>query len=151
MIETNCFVLFYKPALSSLEPWPQWTPHVLNLLSEIWKISSLTHWHLRDLNDITGINPEAIYLGDDHYDHSLCPGSQPGPPSQTPGGLGQRYWSVSVVTWPPKLELRRWGSSGPSSLMKFWISNFQANIINGWLSYLLRNCSHVIVTGLCWW
>ena len=46
------------------------------------------------------------------------PGLQPGPPSQTPGGLGQRYWSVSAVTWPPKLELRRWGSSGPSSLMK---------------------------------
>ena len=39
------------------------------------------------------------------------------PPSQTPGGLGQRYWSVSEVTWPPKLEFRRWGSSGPSSLM----------------------------------
>ena len=24
---------------------------------------------------------------------------------------------MSAVTWPPKLELRRWGSSGPSSLM----------------------------------
>ena len=34
-------------------------------------------------------------------------------------GLGQRYWSVSEVTWPPKLEFRRWGSSGPSSLMTF--------------------------------
>ena len=34
-----------------------------------------------------------------------------------PEGLGQRYWSVSEVTWPLKLEFRRWGSSGPSSLM----------------------------------
>ena len=42
---------------------------------------------------------------------------QSGPPSQTPGGLGQRYWSVSEVTWPPQLELRRWRSSGPSSVM----------------------------------
>ena len=51
---------------------------------------------------ITGINPEAILKVGDHYDHPLWPGLQPGPPSQTPGGLGQRYWSVSVVTWPPK-------------------------------------------------
>ena len=51
---------------------------------------------------ITGINPEAILMVGDHYDHPLCPGLQPGPLSQTPGGLGQRYWSVSVVTWPPK-------------------------------------------------
>ena len=41
-------------------------------------------------------------MGDGHYDHPLCPGLQSGPPSQTPGGLGQRYWSVSGVTWPPK-------------------------------------------------
>ena len=40
--------------------------------------------------------------GGDNYDHPLCPGLQPGPPSQTPGGLGQRYWSVGEVTWPPK-------------------------------------------------
>ena len=66
---------------------------------------------------IMGINPEAVKWGDDHYDRPLCPGLQPGPPSQTPGGLGHRYWSVSEVTWPPKLELRRWRSSGPSSLM----------------------------------
>ena len=51
---------------------------------------------------ITGINPKAILMVGDHCDHPLCPGLQPGPPSQTPGGLGQRYWSVSVVTWPPK-------------------------------------------------
>ena len=70
------------------------------------------------LSPITGINPEAVKWGDDHYDRLLCPGLQPGPPSQTPGGLGQRYWSVSEVTWPPKLELRRWRSSGPSSLMR---------------------------------
>ena len=66
---------------------------------------------------ITGINLEAVKWGDNHYDHPLCPGLQPGPPSQTPGGLGQSYWSVSEVTWPPELELRRWRSSGPSSLM----------------------------------
>ena len=30
------------------------------------------------------------------------PALQPGPPSQTPGGLGQSYWSVSEVTWPQK-------------------------------------------------
>ena len=41
-------------------------------------------------NDITGINPEAILIMGDHYGHLLCPGLQPGPPSQTPGGLGQR-------------------------------------------------------------
>ena len=40
--------------------------------------------------DITGINPEAILMMGDHYGHLLCPGLQPGPPSQTPGGLGQR-------------------------------------------------------------
>ena len=63
---------------------------------------------------ITGINPEAVWWRDDHYDHPLCPGLQPGPPSQTPGGLGQRYWSVSEVMWPPKLVFRRWGGlQGP--------------------------------------
>ena len=66
---------------------------------------------------ITGINPEAVKLGVDRYDRLLCPGLQPGPPSQTPGGLGQRYWSVSEVMWPPQLELRRWRSSGSSSVM----------------------------------
>ena len=39
---------------------------------------------------ITGINPEAILKVGDHYGPLLCPGLQPGPPSQTPGGLGQR-------------------------------------------------------------
>ena len=70
------------------------------------------------ITNITGINPEAFKRGDNRYDRLLCPGLQPGPPSQTPGGLGQGYWSVSAVTWPPKLELRRLRSSGPSSLMK---------------------------------
>ena len=37
---------------------------------------------------ITGINPEAVKWGDDHYVRLLCPGLQPGPPTQTPGGLG---------------------------------------------------------------
>ena len=69
----------------------------------------------RRLHCITGINPYAVKWGDDHYDRPLCPGLQPSPPSQTPGGLGQRYWSVSEVTWSPNLELRRWRSSGPSS------------------------------------
>ena len=45
---------------------------------------------------ITGINPEAILVVGDHHDHPLCPGLQPGPPSQ---------------------KFLRWGSSGPSSLM----------------------------------
>ena len=66
---------------------------------------------------ITGINPEAVKWGVDRYDRLLCPGLQPGPPSQTPGGLGQRYWTVSEVMWPPQLELRRWRCSGPSSVM----------------------------------
>ena len=48
------------------------------------------------------------------------------PPSQTPGGLGQRCWSVSGVTWPPNLEFRRWRSSGPSSLMYY--RNFHEKI-----------------------
>ena len=34
-----------------------------------------------------------------------------------PGGLGQRCWNVSKVTWLLNLEFRRWGSLGPSSLM----------------------------------
>ena len=41
-------------------------------------------------SSITGINPDAILIMGDHYGHLLCPGLQPGPPSQTPGGLGQR-------------------------------------------------------------
>ena len=38
-----------------------------------------------------GINTETVLWWEDHNDHPLCPGLQPGPPSQTPGGLGQRY------------------------------------------------------------
>ena len=53
----------------------------------------------------------------DHYDHPLWPGLQPDPPSQTPGVLSQRYWRVSVVTWPQKSGFSEVGSSGPSSLM----------------------------------
>ena len=75
------------------------------------------HQSSASLPFITGISPEAIKWGVDRYDRLLCPGLQPGPPSQTPGGLGQRHWSVSEVTWPPQLELRRWRSSGPSSVM----------------------------------
>ena len=37
--------------------------------------------------------PRLFNGGEDHYDHPLCPGLHPGPPSQTPGSLGQRYWS----------------------------------------------------------
>ena len=77
---------------------------------------------------ITGINPEAVKWGVDRYDRLLCPGLQPGPPSQTPGGLGQRYWSVREVTWPPQLELRRWRSSEPSSVMNVsWFLESPAN------------------------
>ena len=46
--------------------------------------------HLTTGTAITGINPEAILIMGDPYGHLLCPGLQPGPPSQTPGGLGQR-------------------------------------------------------------
>ena len=111
---------------------------------------------------ITGINPEAVKWGDDHYDRPLCPSLQPGPPSQTPGGLGQkRYWSVSEVTWPPNLELRRWRSSGPSSLMiwdsrhddlqLFWLSfkHWASRFCNWWLKIdwdcLVPNC----IMGSC--
>ena len=51
--------------------------------------------HKTSASHITEINPEAVWWGEDHYDHPLCPGLQPGPPSQTPGGLDQRCWSVS--------------------------------------------------------
>ena len=43
---------------------------------------------LLKLDDITGINPEAVLWWEDHYEHPLCPGLKPGPPSQTPGGSG---------------------------------------------------------------
>ena len=96
--------------------------------------------------NITGIIPEAFWWGDDRYDRLLCPGLQPGPPSQTPGGLGQGYWSVSAVTWLPKLELRRWRSSGPSSLMNlhFWIEIMIIKLWcrwNLWVSSLQSGCS----------
>ena len=73
---------------------------------------------------ITGINPEAVKWGDDHYDHLLCPGLQPGPPSQTPGVLGLRYWSSEQghVTSETRVASSCGGggrrSSGPSSLMR---------------------------------
>ena len=86
--------------------------------TELKNQNDKTGFELYKVEHITGINPEAILLGVDRYDRALCPGLQPGPPSQTPGGLGQRYWSVSTVTWLPKLELRRSGSSGPSSAMR---------------------------------
>ena len=92
-----------------------------------WKC--LTHCGLV----ITGINPEAFKWGVDRYDRLLCPGLRPGPPSQTPGGLGQRYWCVSAVTWPPQMELRRWRSSGPSSVMwchmatQIWVNTDSGN------------------------
>ena len=62
----------------------------------------------------------------------FAPALKPGPPSQTPGdlGLGQRYWSVSEVTWPPNLELRRWRSSGPSSLMSQNFTRCPVDTIN---------------------
>ena len=34
-----------------------------------------------------GNQSQGYLIGDDHYDHLLCPGLQPGSPSQTPGGL----------------------------------------------------------------
>ena len=47
--------------------------------------------------------------GGDNCDHPLCPFLQPGPPSQTLGGLGQRYWSVTFETW----SFGGWGLQGP--------------------------------------
>ena len=61
-----------------------------------------------------GNQSRGYLMGEEHYEHPLCPGLQPGPPSQTPGGLGQRYWSVSEVTWPPKSGVSGWGSLEPS-------------------------------------
>ena len=94
---------------------------------------------------ITGINPEAILMVGDHYNHPLCPGLQPGPPSQNPWGLGQRYWSVSVVTWPPKPGVSEVGDSGPSSLM---ICNTQAQA--SWLNPLLHEYWLPLVQVLAW-
>ena len=72
-----------------------------DVIHKNWPGMNSTGW-IRRILFITGINPEAVLMVRDHYDHPLCPGLQPGPPSQTPAGLGQRYWSVSVVTWPQK-------------------------------------------------
>ena len=68
------------------------------------------------------------------------------PPSQTPGGLGQRYWSVSEVTWPPKLELRRWRSSGPSILM--WTSTDVRAWMVGDLPRTTMVCEYVSILFL---
>ena len=73
------------------------------VMSNLCNSRLMATWHpKRSLPGIKGINPKAILMVGDHYDHPLCPGLQPGPPSQTPGGLGQRFWSVSVVMSPPK-------------------------------------------------
>ena len=99
-----------------------------------WKSYSLTYWSQDKMADIFADNiflDENLPISNNHYGNKswgyliggrpLWPPAVPRlvacPPSQTPGGLGQRYWSVSAVTWPTKLELRRWGSSGPSSQM----------------------------------
>ena len=58
------------------------TPHHARVVLDFLQQGNVTN--------ITGINPEAILIVGDHYGHLLCPGLQPGPPSQTPGGLGQR-------------------------------------------------------------
>ena len=69
-------------------------PTMHHFVAEIWTwvyLSVAKWWIMRYLPDaITGINPEAILIMGDPYGHLLCPGLQPGPPSQTPGGLGQR-------------------------------------------------------------
>ena len=84
-----------KDSISGESHWTSTEPLLLP--------SSVISWWLFSENIlvyITGINPEAVLMVGDHHGHPLCPGLQPGLPSQTPGGLGQRYWSVSVVTWP---------------------------------------------------
>ena len=106
--------------LMLMSPW--WVIFAQNLPNTIYCVSTYSKLTLKvtrfwKCGVITGINLEAVKWGVDCYDRLLCPGLQPGPPSQTPGGLGQRYWSVSEVMWPTQLELRRWRSSGPSSVM----------------------------------
>ena len=53
-----------------------------------------------------------------------------------------QYWCVSEVTWPPQMELRRWRSSGPSSVMIHYlrkICNYQWQNVLGRLKTFTRN------------
>ena len=89
-------------------------------------------------------------MGGPIYDHLLCPSLQPGPPSQTPGGLGQRCWSMSGVTWPPNVT----SESGVSEVGVFRVlqpnietenrlRSFQsipANQLNAMASEILAHC-----------
>ena len=76
---------------------------IYSQLFSTWLIEAGIIWLTFQMKAIQYGNQSWGYLiREDHYDHPLCPGFQPGPLSQTPGGLGQRYWSVSEVTWPPK-------------------------------------------------
>ena len=98
---------------------------------------------LQKCANITGTNPEAILMVGDHYDHPLCPGLQPGPPSQTPGGLGQRYWSVSVVTWPPKPEYLCWVRlhNTIENLSIFIVTSSHAEY---WQGFISEFCTHFL-------
>ena len=101
-------------------------------LSDLYPIL-LTNYHISFENDmlgawyvITGINPEAILMVGDHSDHPLCPGLKPGPPSQTPGGLGQRYWSVSFAPGAneliPVVQLKRRYRPMSATAMIMWMA-----------------------------
>ena len=110
--------MFYEPSKSLFWShcfWRVWTGLAGSVLffSDILfqRYSSLRESIPRLLNEGT------VKWGDDSYDRLLCPGLQPGPPSQTPGGLGQRYWS-----WAGSHDRGNWsfggdGLRGPSSLM----------------------------------
>ena len=63
---------------------------------------------------ITGINPELVNEGTTTITAHCAPACSQALPVK-PQGHG--YWSVSEVSWHPNLELWRWQSSGPSSLM----------------------------------
>ena len=87
---------------SSQQYWVFLHEHFSNAHCETWCCPSVcpssspsTHYGNQSRGCLMG--------GEDPYDHPLCPGLQPGPPSQTPGGLGQNCWSVIEVTWPPNL------------------------------------------------
>ena len=108
----NFMKWFYSIRFQSCSLWSTIMKFTLNWLiqHELWWLHEIIFLTLRE-SLLRLLNEGTTTMT------ARCPGLQPGPPSQTPGGLCQSYWSVSEVTWPPNLELRRRRSSGPSSLM----------------------------------
>ena len=76
----------------------------------------LTHWG-RETHTLRESIPRLFNWGLTAKTARCAPACSQFLPVKPQRSLGQRYWSVNAVTWPPKLELRRWRSSGPSSLM----------------------------------